>query len=602
MRRLIMALAAVVCVLAGPAVGIAVANPEWELPPEISPVSGGSIQVGERLVCSAGTWKGGGLKFEYAWYLEGIGVSTPGAPAGVYKLVTADEHKELTCIVTATESGAKTEVESVNAICLGGKCNGKLPPPEPLESVPPGPTISGKAAVEEQLTCEPGKWKGSPSRIQIPLAAGKGSDHGRRKQHVQSPGTRRGTQAVVQGHSEELNRRKERGKRIRIGAGDQAHRRHGPESAGNPCRQRNARSATLEYGTGANRSRSNIQWLLEGKAIAMEIGPDYIVTPTDEGKSLACEVTATNSVGKETKTSAAVKVSVKLKNTELPVVTGTVKEGSTLMCSEGKWNESPVKATYRWLREVTGKGVKEISGATTSEHKVVKEDLGSLLYCQVEAKYEAETVTVTSAPFSIPREGVPVDKKAPEVEVKGSEAGGKAIVGDTLACLHGEWSPAPTQYLYEWLREETPGKKTLIREETLGAGTSSSEYVVQAADEGYMVSCAVIAKDSEGASEKPTESSGIAVAVKLKNTELPVISGTATEGSTLKCSEGKWNESPVKVTYQWLREVKSVARPRRNTRSSKTTWGACSIAKSKPSMKPKKSQRRASRFRSRANT
>ncbi len=138
--------------------------------------------------------------------------------------------------------------------------------------------------------------------------------------------------------------------------------------------------------------------------------------------------------------------------------------------------------------------------------------------------------------------------------MKGSETGGKAIVGDTLACLHGEWSPAPTEYRYQWLREGT-----LIREETLGAGTSSSEYVVQAADEGYTVSCAVIAKDSEGPSEKPAESSGIAVAVKLKNTELPVISGTATEGATLKCSEGKWNESPVKVTYQWLREGKEIS-------------------------------------------
>jgi hypothetical protein len=238
------------------------------------------------------------------------------------------------------------------------------------------------------------------------------------------------------------------------------------------------------------------------------------------------------------------------------VISGTGKEGSTLTCSEGKWNDAE-KVTYQWLREETGKGVEAIKGATTSEHKIVKEDLGSLLYCQVVAKHQAEEVAATSEPFSIPREGVPVDKKAPDVEVKGSEAGGKAIVGDTLACLHGEWSPAPTEYRYEWLREEA-GHKTLIREETLGAGTSSSEYVVQAADEGDTVSCAVIAKDSEGPSATQAESNAVTVAVKLKNTELPVISGTAKEGETLKCSEGKWNQS-VGVTYQWLREGKAIS-------------------------------------------
>ena len=557
MRRLIMALAAVVCVLAGPAAGIAAASPEWQLRPEISPSPGGSIQVGERLVCSAGTWKRHPEKFEYAWYLEGIGVSPRAKENVTYTLSKADEHEELTCIVTATESGAKTEVESVNAICLGGKCNGKGPPPEPLESVPPGPTISGKAAVGEQLTCEPGKWKGSPSEFKYRWLREKeaitGAESSTYKVQERDAGHKLSCKVTAKNSTEEKSAESESVSVPGLAPKDiTAPKVQGTPAVNetlicNPGTWSGSEPFTFEY-----------QWLRNGKAIAMEFGPNYIVTPADEGQSLACEVTAKNSVGKSSPaTSEAVKVSVKLKNTELPAISGTAREGSTLKCSEGKWNET-VQAAYHWLREKTGESVKEISGATTSEHKVVKEDVGSVLYCQVEAKHEAEKAVATSAPFSIPREGVPVDKKAPEVEVvKGGETGGKAIVGDTLACLHGEWSPAPTEYRYEWLREEA-GHKTLIREETLGAGTPSSEYVVQAADEGDTVSCAVIAKDSEGPSATQAESNGIVVAVKLKNTELPVISGTPKEGETLKCSEGKWNES-VGVTYQWLREGKAIS-------------------------------------------
>ena len=555
MRRLIMALAAVVCVLAGPAAGIAAASPEWQVRPEISPSPGGSIQVGERLVCSAGTWKGR-PSFEYAWYREGIGVSPRAKENVTYTLSKADEHEELTCIVTATENKATTEVESVNAICLGGKCNGKGPPPEPLESVPPGPTISGKAAVGEQLTCEPGKWKGSPSEFKYRWLREKeaitGAESSTYKVQERDAGHKLSCKVTAKNSTEEKSAESESVSVPGLAPKDiTAPKVQGTPAVNetlicNPGTWSGSEPFTFEY-----------QWLLNGKAIAMEFGAYYIVKPADEGQSLACEVTAKNSVGKSSPaTSEAVKVSVTLKNTELPAITGTAKEGSTLKCSEGKWNET-VQVAYHWLREKTGESVKEISGATTSEHKVVKEDVGSVLYCQVEAKHEAEKAVATSEPFSIPREGVPVDKKAPEVEVKGSEAGGKAIVGDTLACLHGEWSPAPTEYRYEWLREEA-GHKALIREETLGAGKSSSEYVVQAGDEGYTVWCAVIAKDSEGPSATQAESNGIAVAVKLKNTELPVISGTPKEGETLKCSEGKWNES-VGVTYQWLREGKAIS-------------------------------------------
>jgi hypothetical protein len=284
---------------------------------------------------------------------------------------------------------------------------------------------------------------------------------------------------------------------------------------------------------------------------------EYVVQAADEGDTVSCAVIAKDSKGPSATQaeSNGIVVAVKLKNTELPVISGTATEGSTLKCSEGKWNESPVQVTYQWLREG-----KEISGATTSEHKVVKEDLGNLLYCEVKAKHEAEEVAATSEPFSIPGEhiGAPVDKKAPEVEVaKGT--GGKTIAGNTLACLHGTWSPGPTQYLYEWLREEAPGHKTLITSETLSAAEPSSAYIVQEADEGYTVSCTVIAKNSEGPSE-PAESNAISVAgeipISIISPQMTPAASPAREGESLSCLRGTWVGEPEPTTfiYTWFRE------------------------------------------------
>lgn len=44
------------------------------------------------------------------------------------------------------------------------------------------------------------------------------------------------------------------------------------------------------------------------------------------------------------------------------------------------------------------------------------------------------------------------------------------------------------------------------------------------------------------------------------NTAAPVVTGTATSGSTLSCSLGTWTtEGPVTYTYQWLRSGVEVA-------------------------------------------
>src|SRR5664279_2824227 len=126
-RRMLLALAAVAAVLAGPAATTAAASkPVNNLAPEIA----GRALIGETLGCGAGSWlEEETMSFKFRWERAGIlvheGVS--------YKLTTADEHKLLWCVVTATasKSGESTEVISSNSYELGGPGK-ELPHEAPL--------------------------------------------------------------------------------------------------------------------------------------------------------------------------------------------------------------------------------------------------------------------------------------------------------------------------------------------------------------------------------------------------------------------------------------------------------------------------------------
>jgi hypothetical protein len=65
------------------------------------------------------------------------------------------------------------------------------------------------------------------------------------------------------------------------------------------------------------------------------------------------------------------------------------------------------------------------------------------------------------------------------------------------------------------------------------------------------------------------------------NVTLPVITGTATVGSTLHCSTGSWNYSGLAYTYQWLRAGANIAGATANnytvTTPDKTFTLSCAV-------------------------
>src|SRR5271166_5655854 len=97
-------------------------------------------------------------------------------------------------------------------------------------------------------------------------------------------------------------------------------------------------------------------------------------------------------------------------NVELPKVSGSPVVGATLSCSEGTWTGSPPPSfTYQWLREGSS-----ISGAKSSEYKVMPEDQGHDLLCEVTATNSRGSVAARSASVSVPAEAA----EAPTVETQ----------------------------------------------------------------------------------------------------------------------------------------------------------------------------------------
>ncbi len=221
--------------------------------------------------------------------------------------------------------------------------------------------------------------------------------------------------------------------------------------------------------------------------------------------------------------------SVELVNVVPPQITGTRYIGDTLTCSSGIWTPSSgVTFTYQWYR-----GASPIGGATANTHVIVEADVGEDITCVVEA---AIAVDLASAAVSNTAYAPPVNTVAPLVS-------GSAEKGSTLSCTTGTWTGTATiTYAYQWTRTQVPI-----------SGATSSTYVSQAADIGYVVDCLVTADNGAPGTVTTASSNGITVTVVAPvNTVAPAVTGDAVEGSTLTCSNGTWTgTATITFTKAW---------------------------------------------------
>ncbi len=117
------------------------------------PKISGEAAAGQTLTCSDGTWTGSPTSYETQWKLEGAAIT--GATGPSYAVPAADEGKQLSCTVTASNEGG------AGAPATSAPVTVAVPIAPPEDKIPP--SVSGLPESGATIACAAGTWTGNPS-------------------------------------------------------------------------------------------------------------------------------------------------------------------------------------------------------------------------------------------------------------------------------------------------------------------------------------------------------------------------------------------------------------------------------------------------------
>jgi len=270
----------------------------------------------------------------------------------------------------------------------------------------------------------------------------------------------------------------------------------------------------------------------------------YDLSASDVGHTLKVEVTAQNTGGEGSATSAATAVVVPLPptNTSPPTISGAATEGQTLTAVNGTWTHSPTSYDYQWLScDSSGTNCTAIASADTQTYELTAADVSHKLKIEVTAHNAGGEGSATSSATAVVEPMPPTNTSLPAIS-------GTATEGQTLSATNGTWTHSPTSFIYRWLRCDSSGANC----SAIGSATSQT-HELTTADVGHKLKVEITAHNAGGEGLATSLASEVVVPLPPANTSLPTISGTATEGQTLTATNGSWTHSPTSYTYKWLR-------------------------------------------------
>ena len=239
----------------------------------------------------------------------------------------------------------------------------------------------------------------------------------------------------------------------------------------------------------------------------------YTLASSDVGHTMRAVVTATNSAGSSSATSAqttAVSLPPGPSDSAPPAVTGQTVQGQTLSTSNGSWSGSPTSYAYRWQDcNSSGESCVSISGATSSSYTLQASDVGSTIRSVVTATNSGGSASATSDATATVSGAAPANTTAPAVT-------GQTVQGQTLSTSNGSWSGSPTSYAYRWQDCNSSGESCVSI-----SGATSSSYTLQASDVGSTIRSVVTATNSGGSASATSDASA-------------TVSGAA-PGNTMSC-------------------------------------------------------------------
>jgi hypothetical protein len=134
---------------------------------------------------------------------------------------------------------------------------------------------------------------------------------------------------------------------------------------------------------------------------------------------------------------------------------------------------------------------------------------------------------------------------------------GAASVGATLSATNGSWSGNPTSFAYQWLRCPENGGRPDGSDCAAIGGATTTQYVAATADVDHRLRVRVTATNADGsatAASNATPRVRNPEAGRPVNVAAPSLSGSASQGATLRVSPGTWNgRQPITFSFQWLR-------------------------------------------------
>lgn len=266
------------------------------------------------------------------------------------------------------------------------------------------------------------------------------------------------------------------------------------------------KSLTVDPGTWKNDPSFRFQWQrcdAAGDACAdipSATERSYLATGEDVGHALRVRVTAGNQAGEAVATTSATPpvaaAELPPANLELPQVTGTAREGSTLSATDGTWARADDYA-YQWLAcEADGSECEPIAGASDATYRLTEEEIGHTIRVAVTASNEAGSETVRSAPTA----EVSMLPFAGDATVTGT-----AKVGETLTA-ESTWNRAVPSLIYQWQRCDTSGANCSdiegARTDRHQAGgdvaSAASTYILRYADIGKTIRVRATASNDLG--------------------------------------------------------------------------------------------------------
>lgn len=115
-------------------------------------------------------------------------------------------------------------------------------------------------------------------------------------------------------------------------------------------------------------------------------------------------------------------------------------------------------------------------------------------------------------------------------------------VEDIIYCSEGEWSNSPTEFQYQWWRNNLPV-----------SGATTNSFQLSLTDAGKLFYCGVRAMNVAGISE-PVYSNSVMIDQIAASYAPPEIFGANTVGYTLTCTQGQWTYNPTSFHFEWYRD------------------------------------------------